>query len=208
MRVLLSLLILAISAFAVDPVVGMWKSVNESRKETGFWTIYEKDFKLYGELILMIGADESSVCKNCDDYYENFPYDTRGKQIPLIGTPFIYGLKLVHQGSWSDGYLIDPDTGKVYECNIDYIPPSNGAPSQLKVRGESTGGLFSKLRGKNQFWQSVSVDDLAKAREENAKILKERSQKEQELMRQAKNTDKAPQPRPMSRKASAKNSIF
>lgn len=205
---MLALLAFVVSAFGADPVIGMWKSVNESRKETGFWTIYEREFKLYGELLLVLGVDDSSICKNCDDYYENFPYDTRGKQIPLIGTPFIYGLKLVHQGSWNEGYLIDPDTGKVYECAIDFIPPANGAPSQLKVRSESVGGLFSKLRGKNQFWQSVSIDDLAQARDENARILSERSQKEKDLMKRAKDSTKSPKPRPMSRRAAARDSII
>lgn len=205
MRFISCLLFFVIYAFAADPVIGMWKSVNESKKETGFWTIYEKDFKVYGELLLLIGEDDSSVCKNCDDYYENFPYDTQGKQIPLIGTPFMYGLKLVYQGNWSDGHIIDPDTGKVYDCDIEFIPGKHNIPNQLKVRGETNGSIFSKIRGKNQFWQSVNVDDLAKARAENIKILDKRARKEAELMQKAKDRKSS---RPMSRRASARASIF
>lgn len=207
MRIISCLCLFALSVFAADPVIGMWKSVNESKKETGFWTIYEKDFKVYGELLLLLGADDSSTCKNCDDYYENFPYDTRGKKIPLIGTPFMYGLKLVHQGNWSEGHIIDPDTGKVYDCDIEFIPSRGVGVDQLKVRGESGGSLFSKLRGKNQFWQSASVDDLAIARAQNAKLLEERAKKESELMQKAKDKQ-GPAPRPMSREASARASIF
>lgn len=207
MRVLSCVLFFVVSLFAADPVVGMWKSVNESKKETGFWTLYEKDFKVFGELLLVLGADDASVCKNCDDYYENFPYDTRGKQIPLIGTPFMYGLKLVHQGNWADGHIIDPDTGKVYECAIEFVPGKNGIIDQLKVRGENKSSLFSAVRGKNQYWQSATVDDLAQARAENAKILDDRARKEAELMQKAK-TGERPKQRPMSRRASARLALF
>mgnify|MGYP000933357278 FL=1 len=43
--------------FSEDPVAGLWKSVDEkTNKVTGVWHIYEKDGKLFGEMLVTVGS--------------------------------------------------------------------------------------------------------------------------------------------------------
>lgn len=163
--------------FADSSIFGLWKSIDDdTRKPTAVWKIYETDtHTLQGEILLSIGYDDDEKCKDCKDEYKNFPISFT-KPLPIIGTPFIYGLKAKDNKElnvWEDGYIIDPKSGKLYACKIEFkkADMDKFMVDTLKVRGQLIGlGFF----GRTQFWQRSSEDELNALRAANPKAIEDR----------------------------------
>lgn len=170
----LALCFLFIACFAndtQDPVLGMWKSVDEkSGKPTAIWQLYKTDNdELRGEIMLAIGYSDDTLCQSCGAEYESFPLHISSPgTLPLLGTPFIYAMKNDKLGKWVDGYIIDPDTGKYYSCKLEVVQVDKGRIKQdvLKVRGALIGFSFI---GHSQYWQRSNLDELALLKRQNPK---------------------------------------
>ncbi len=94
--------------FAQDPVFGLWKSIDENtNKVTGIWKIYEKNGKLFGEMIMTLGHYPDEAAKSCKSSYKDFPKAGNVNKMPLVGTSFIYNLIKKSEGYWYKGYIIN-----------------------------------------------------------------------------------------------------
>ena len=65
-------------SFAQDLVEGYWKSVDENGVITAGWKIYQKEGKLYGEIIKVPGTDAGELAAECKGPYKNFPVKNKG----------------------------------------------------------------------------------------------------------------------------------
>ena len=65
------------------------------------------------------------------------------KDKPIQGLQFIWGLKDEGNGTWGDGKLIDPKTGKIYRLKVSVIN------DKLHVRGY----IGLALIGRTQVWE-------------------------------------------------------
>lgn len=127
MRLTLSLVILLFSSqlFAQD-IFGKWKTIDdETGKEKSIVEIYKKDGKAYGKIIKLFRSpseDQDPSCSKCPD-------DRKGKKI--MGMEIIRDMQL-DDDEWEDGTILDPKTGKIYDCKL-WVDEDN--PNQLNVRG-------------------------------------------------------------------------
>lgn len=104
-------------------VVGRWVSVDDNTgKKRSVVEISVTNGRASGAIVQLFrtpGEEQDPVCKECTD-------DRKGRKI--IGLDIIRSM--VKQGDeWSDGTILDPENGKVYDCKL-WV--ENGA---LKVRG-------------------------------------------------------------------------
>lgn len=130
--------LLALVASAQTSVVGKWKTINESGKETSVVEIFERKGKIYGRILQIFPGpndQKDPVCEKCDE--DDPRYNRR-----VIGMEIIVGLEKDDDG-YSGGTILDPKNGKVYDCKIW----ANG--SDLKVRGY-LGPFF-----RTQTWKKV-----------------------------------------------------
>lgn len=146
-----------------DPVEGLWKSIDEkTNKVTGVWKIYEKDGKLYGEMLMTHGYAPDAPATACTKTYKDFPKSGKVSEMPLVGTPFIYNLIKKEEGSWHKGYIIDPGDGKYYYCKIIFRKADGKKfkKDMLEMRGEIGLGI-----GRSQYWErtdQAETDELIK----------------------------------------------
>jgi uncharacterized protein (DUF2147 family) len=144
-------LVMAAGLCFADPVEGYWLSVDEkTEKVTAGWEIYVKEGKLYGKVLSSALPEEPNRCR---DSYRDFPVPGRVSELPMIGTPWIFGLVMDRPGRWKDGHIIDPTTGHLYKCRIIYHPANSGRykTDTLEMRGEIGLGI-----GRSQFWRRAA----------------------------------------------------
>ena len=148
-----------LSAFA-DPVEGLWKSVDEkSGKVTAVWKIYENGGKLFGEILVVVGKNPNKLAEKCTGNYPDFPKAGKVSQMPLVGTPFIFNLEKKSEGSWHNGYIIAPDTGKYYYCKVNFKAKDGKRykVDSLEMRGEIGLGI-----GRSQIWIKTTERETKK----------------------------------------------
>ena len=158
-------LFFTVAAFCIfaDPVEGLWKSIDEKTQQvTGVWKIYEKDGKLFGEMVMTKGYHPQGAVTACKETYKDFPKKGRVNKMPLVGTPFIYNLIKKSEGYWHKGYIIDPGDGKHYYCKIIFRKADNKKykKDMLEMRGEIGLGI-----GRSQYWEKTDqteTDELIK----------------------------------------------
>ncbi len=102
-------------SFAEDnSITGKWKTIDDKTNEPkSIVQIYEKDGKYFGKVIELFrepGEDPDPVCDECKDN------DPRKDQ-PIKGMVIINDLVLKKK-KYSDGTILDPDNGKVYDCKL------------------------------------------------------------------------------------------
>ena len=96
---------------------------------------YQEGGKLYGKIeTLLLPEDQGKLCVNCEGALKNQP---------------IAGLVIVNQliqtkNGWEDGTILDPKSGKEYDCYIEFIDENT-----LKVRGF----IGFSLLGRTQIWK-------------------------------------------------------
>jgi uncharacterized protein (DUF2147 family) len=151
----LSILALMVAgSLAADPVEGFWVSVDDKTGQvTGGWEIYVENNRLYGKLLSTAGAPPGALALRCKDSYTNFPVPGKVSLMPVLGTPWIYGLQQDKIGEWSRGTVIDPNDGNSYRCKIIFRP-ANGrqfTADTLEMRGEIGLGI-----GRSQYWRKAT----------------------------------------------------
>lgn len=144
-------------AFAADPVVGLWKSVDEEGKTTAAWRIYEKGGLLFGEIVTVPNQKDDKIADACKESYKDFPVSGKVNTMPVVGTPFIFNLKQKSAGQWADGNIIDPKDGKMYKCKITFHPKDGKKYSvdTLEMRGEIGLGI-----GRSQEWIATNDAEI------------------------------------------------
>ena len=118
-------------------VTGKWKYVDEKDgQEKSVIEIYKYGERYHGRIVELLPSSKRTHCERCYG-------DLKGK--PLIGMNIIYDLKIV-QGGGRDGKILDPGSGKIFNCSIELA-----AQDVLKVRGY----LGVPTMGKTQLWNRV-----------------------------------------------------
>jgi len=151
-------MMVATVAFAADPVEGLWKSVDDETGEaTAFWRIYDKGGVLYGEILKIVGKDDSTIATAAKPSYKNFPVKGEVNKMRVVGTPWIYGLKKNKPGEWSGGNIVDPKKGDFYQCKITFRKADGKKflKDSLEMRGEIGLGI-----GKSQIWQKATEAEI------------------------------------------------
>lgn len=149
----------SVALSAADKVEGLWKSIDEKTgKTTAAWRIYQKDNKLYGEIITVPDQDDSKLASDCQPNYKGFPVIGDVSKMTVINTPFIFGLKMKTPGQWEGGNIIDPKDGKLYQCKITFRPADGKkyAVDTLEMRGEIGLGI-----GRSQYWERTTEPEIA-----------------------------------------------
>jgi uncharacterized protein (DUF2147 family) len=151
MVLFMAFLFAASFCYAADPVEGFWLSVDEkTNKVTAGWYIYEEGGKLYGKILSMTDYSNTLQAVPCKETYPGFPLPGKVNQMPVVGTPWIFGLSRDRPGEWSGGNIINAEDGKMYKCKIMYRPADGKKHKTdvLEMRGEIGLGI-----GRSQYWQ-------------------------------------------------------
>jgi uncharacterized protein (DUF2147 family) len=155
-KLVFSIIVLLVTGSAVfaDPAEGFWLSVDDkTSRVTGGWHIYAENNRLYGKLLSTADAPEGALALLCKDSYPNFPVPGKVSLMPVLGTPWIYGLQQDKAGEWSKGNIIDPNNGNNYRCKIIFHPADGKkyAVDTLEMRGEIGLGI-----GRSQYWHKAT----------------------------------------------------
>lgn len=119
-----------------NPSVGLWKNVEPTK--TVLIRTYEQDGKLMGKVEKLLKndvEDATSKCTKCTG--EN-------KDKTIKGLVIVWDMQK-EGDKWSGGKIMEPDSGKVYNCKIE---PADGG-KKLNVRGSIS------FIGKTQTWTRV-----------------------------------------------------
>lgn len=153
-----------VAAFAVaglsaaDKVEGFWKSIDETTgKVTAVWKIYQKDGKLFGEIVTVPNQSDSTIATACKSSYPDFPVKGDVSKMTVVNTPFIFNLKMKNAGQWEGGNIIDPKDGKIYKCKINFRAKDGKKykTDVLEMRGEIGMGI-----GRSQFWEKCEESEI------------------------------------------------
>jgi uncharacterized protein (DUF2147 family) len=113
LRKILFLLILPCLTFSAEDVKGFWKTINEEGKAQCILAVYEYEGTYYGRIIGTFN-DEGIMD---DDIYHPVK---RAPGVP--GQPYYSGLDIIwnlhDDGSKFKGKIMDPEKGKVYNCEL------------------------------------------------------------------------------------------
>lgn len=115
-------------------IIGQWETYDDKTNEKKALIEISKTNAIYSAKIIdkYIG-NEGSVCDKCEGKKKNHP---------IIGLVIIENLKK-DDDEYSDGTILDPESGDVYSC---YLKLENA--NKLKVRGFLGVSLF----GRTQYW--------------------------------------------------------
>lgn len=136
------LLVLSFASLLLAKDYGYYISIDEKGKQTAKWQIYEENNELFGKIVKLYGYPDDEPCKKCKSKYENFTYVEDAKNMKLIGAPLLYKLKKEDEYNYKGGYIIDPESGKLYKANATF----DG--DKLILRGY----IGFSLIGRNQTW--------------------------------------------------------
>jgi uncharacterized protein (DUF2147 family) len=148
--------------FALDPAEGFWFSIDEkSGQITAGWEIYENGGLLYGRMLSLVGRPGHELAVKCKKSYQGFPAAGVVSQMPLAGTPWIFGLRKESEGTWTGGHVVNPEDGNMYRCKITRHPADGGRfkTEALEMRGEIGLGI-----GRSQYWQRCTREEAAALR--------------------------------------------
>lgn len=114
------LLLIGIGAQA-QSITGRWTTVDDnSGKPRSVVEISERNGRVYGHIVDVFSEKErAAVCELC-------PAERRNK--PIVGLEIIRDMARSGK-EWTKGTILDPETGKVYDCKI-WLEGGD-----LKVRG-------------------------------------------------------------------------
>lgn len=127
-------------SFQSNSVVGTWVSIDdETEVEKSEIILYIEDGKLFGRIErLLLPEDQGKLCVSCKG---------KEKDQPIEGLVILKGLE--QDGDrWTDGDILDPANGKLYDCTI-----SLASPNTLNVRGF----LGFSFLGRTQVWKRKSL---------------------------------------------------
>ena len=143
-----------------DPAEGFWIATNQRTGEPlAGWRMYVKDGILYGDILSAKGATSETIAKKAHKSYPKFPFLERPDTRPYF-TTWMYGLKRSAKGKWVKGYIINPDDGACFRCNITYCKADGEKYKRdyLKMRGSLRGLTFL---GVTQKWVQATYEEAA-----------------------------------------------
>lgn len=119
-----------------NSIEGIWITKDDiTGREKSEVLIYKDNGKLYGKIVnLLLPEDKGKLCTKCKG--EN-------KNKPIEGMIILNDL-ILEDEVWEDGTIIDPKSGKIYDCYL-----SLEKQNVLKVRGY----LGFSLLGRTQIWK-------------------------------------------------------
>jgi len=106
-------------------VTGKWKTIDDnSGEERSVVEIFEQNGMIFGRIIKLFrkpGEDPDPICDEC-------PEDDIRYKKKIVGMEIISGMKKSGD-EYTDGHILDPESGKIYKCRI-WLEDAD-----LKVRG-------------------------------------------------------------------------
>lgn len=118
--------------------VGLWSPLDRSGKPVGLVAIFEKDGLYYGRIEPLSAADDRAArCTHCTGSQKNHPID---------GLVLMQHLRL-RNGKYVGGNILDPRTGRVYDCELHLIDGGR----KLVMRGY----VGIPLLGLSEVWQRM-----------------------------------------------------
>ena len=134
------------SVFGIDysSPIGYWNILDSVTKAPSALVFVYKntDGTLAGKVLHIYkfsGKEPNGICTMCDGKLKNQT---------MINMNIIWGLKLIKPMIWGEGYILDPDDGKIYSLQITLSKDGQ----YLDLRGY----IFKPTFGKTQQWRRAS----------------------------------------------------
>lgn len=128
---------LTILTSSAQSIKGIWKTIDDTDgREKSHIEIYEENGKYRGKVIKLLPGATATHCSACKG---------SNKNKPITGMIILWDLEK-DGTSYDNGTILDPKTGKVYDCAVSF----NG-PDKLDVRGY----IGFSLLGRTQTWYRV-----------------------------------------------------
>lgn len=121
----LGIVLLSITSFQAQSIIGQWKTVDDETGETrSIVELYKENGKIYGKILqLLLPEDKGKLCEPCKGKDHNQPIE---------GMVIVKGLTKDKNDEYTGGTILDPQKGKEYKCKM-WI--DNDEPDTLNVRG-------------------------------------------------------------------------
>ena len=118
--------------------VGVWVTRDDKRNvDVAHVKIYQEKGQLYGKVVKLLPEARTLTCMGCSG-------DQKGKS--LVGMTLIEKLEQDGEKYWSHGKLLDPKTGRQFDCSI-WLDDKD----TLKVRAS----FGISLIGRTQTWRRL-----------------------------------------------------
>lgn len=132
--------LLSTSVFAVSLNGTQWQTIDDKTGEKkAVIQLTESGGKVSGKIIKVLNKEKAdALCTKCPGSLKNKPVE---------GLQILSGLKADGNNQWSDGKLVDPESGKTYSGK--FTLSDNG--QSLKLRGFVGTPVF----GRSQTWQRI-----------------------------------------------------
>ncbi|WP_201562126.1 DUF2147 domain-containing protein [Psychrobacter sp. CMS30] len=132
--------LLSTSVFAVSLNGTQWQTIDDKTGEKkAVIQLTENGGKVSGKIIKVLNKEKAdALCTKCPGSLKNKPVE---------GLQILSGLKADGNNQWSDGKLVDPESGKTYSGKLTLS--DNG--QSLKLRGFVGTPVF----GRSQTWQRI-----------------------------------------------------
>lgn len=132
--------LLSTSVFAASLNGTQWQTIDDKTGEKkAVIQLTESGGKVSGKIIKVLNKEKAdTLCTKCPGSLKNKPVE---------GLQILSGLKADGNNQWSDGKLVDPESGKTYSGKLTLS--DNG--QSLKLRGYVGTPVF----GRSQTWQRI-----------------------------------------------------
>ena len=132
--------LLSTSVFAVSLNGTQWQTIDDKTGEKkAVIQLTKSGGKVSGKIIKVLNKEKAdALCTKCPGSLKNKPVE---------GLQILSGLKADGNNQWSDGKLVDPESGKTYSGKLTLS--DNG--QSLKLRGFVGTPVF----GRSQTWQRI-----------------------------------------------------
>jgi len=154
----IAILVFTGTVFAGDPVEGYWLSVDPitGAIQSG-WEMYESNGYMYGKMLSAVRCSPTDKAHKCHDTYPDFPIDGKVNELPILGTPWIFDLRMESPGHWTNGYIINPDDGNMYKLTLTYHP-ADGKKFHNETL-EMHGQLLHLGLAVSQYWRKATHEE-------------------------------------------------
>ena len=132
--------LLSTSVFAVSLNGTQWQTIDDKTGEKkAVMQLTENGGKVTGKILKVLDKEKAdALCAKCPGSLKNKPVE---------GLQILSGFKADGNNQWSDGKLVDPESGKTYSGKLTLS--DNG--QSLKLRGFVGTPVF----GRSQTWQRI-----------------------------------------------------
>lgn len=134
----LGLMAFPFAVMAASPI-GNWQTVDEDGQKKAVVTISQDANGDLRGVIIKLNQKPGAICHKC-------PGDKKDQ--PIEGMSIIWSLKPDGENKWSDGAILDPQSGSTYNLKAELL--DNGKKFELRgFRGVS-------LLGRTQVWTRIN----------------------------------------------------